>query len=137
MLTTIKVQLIIQQAVTVNSLNVSVVENIRGATFIELTVTPSSNDVVPVRDQILNIDTANSIITVEAGGSRDAGVVIRQQVVIKDLSMFKFTDKISNLIDSQAPEFVVSDHPKFLEFVKSYFTFYGIARDFCNKCSNY
>ena len=67
-------------AVTVNSLNVSVVENIRGAasTVIELTVTPSSNDVVPVRDQILNIDTANSTITVEAdtfvGGSADAGV---------------------------------------------------------------
>ena len=41
-------------AVTVNSLNVSVVENIRGdpSTVIELTVTPSSNDVVPVRDQI-------------------------------------------------------------------------------------
>ena len=67
-------------AVTINSLNVSVVENIRGAasTVIELTVTPSSNDVVPVRDQILNIDTANSTITVEAdtfvGGSADAGV---------------------------------------------------------------
>ena len=37
--------------------------------------------------------------------------------------MAKFTDKISNLINSQAPEFVVADHPKFLEFVKSYFTF--------------
>tara|TARA_A100001035_G_scaffold276456_1_gene271447 strand:+ start:387 stop:3065 length:2679 start_codon:yes stop_codon:yes gene_type:complete len=37
--------------------------------------------------------------------------------------MAKFTDKISNLINSQAPEFVVTDHPKFLEFVKSYFTF--------------
>ena len=67
-------------AVSISSLNVSVVENIRGAasTVIELTVTPSSNDVVPVRDQILNIDTANSTITVEAdtfvGGSADAGV---------------------------------------------------------------
>ena len=66
--------------VTINSLNISVVENIRGAasTVIELTVTPSSNDVVPVRDQILNIDTANSTITVESdsfvGGSADAGV---------------------------------------------------------------
>tara|TARA_Y100001937_G_scaffold63231_1_gene86722 strand:- start:2012 stop:3874 length:1863 start_codon:yes stop_codon:yes gene_type:complete len=66
--------------VTINSLNVSVVENIRGAasTVIELTVTPQSNDVVPVRDQILNIDTANSTITVESdsfvGGSADAGV---------------------------------------------------------------
>ena len=66
--------------VTINSLNVSVVENIRGAasSVIELRVTPSSNDVVPVRDQILNIDTANSTIAVEAdtfvGGSADAGV---------------------------------------------------------------
>ena len=45
---------------------------------IELTVTPSSNDVIPVRDQVLNIDTTNSTITVEAdtfvGGSADAGV---------------------------------------------------------------
>ena len=49
--------------------------------------------------------------------------------------MAKFTDKISNLIDQQAPEFVVSDHPKFLEFVKSYFTFMESSRDFCNKCS--
>jgi len=66
--------------VTINSLNVSVVENIRGAasTVIELTVKPSSNDIIPVRDQILNIDTANSSITVESdsfvGGSADAGV---------------------------------------------------------------
>ena len=66
--------------VTINSLNVSVVENIRGAasSVIELSVTPSSNDIVPVRDQILNIDTANSTITVEAdtfvGGSSEAGV---------------------------------------------------------------
>ena len=56
------------------------VENIRGSvsTKIELTVVPSSNDVVPVRDQILEIDTANSLITVSAdtfvGGSADAGI---------------------------------------------------------------
>ena len=66
--------------VTINSLNVSVVENIRGSasSVIELTVVPASNDVVPVRDQILNIDTANATLTVEAdtfvGGSADAGV---------------------------------------------------------------
>jgi hypothetical protein len=66
--------------ITINSLNVSNVENIRGAasTVIELTVQPNSNDIVPVRDQILEIDTANSSITVSAdtfvGGSADAGV---------------------------------------------------------------
>ena len=67
-------------AITLNSLSVLSVENIRGAasTKIELTVTPSSNDVVPVRDQIIEIDTANSSITVTAdtfvGGSAEAGV---------------------------------------------------------------
>ena len=66
--------------ITINSLSVSNVENIRGAssTAIELTVQPNSNDIVPVRDQILEIDTANSSITVTAdtfvGGSADAGV---------------------------------------------------------------
>jgi hypothetical protein len=66
--------------ITINSLTVASVENIRGATssVIEVTVEPASNDIVPVRDQILNIDTANSTITVEAdtfvGGSADAGV---------------------------------------------------------------
>ena len=67
-------------SITINSLSVLSVENIRGeaSSKIELTVVPSSNDVVPVRDQILEIDTANSSITVTAdtfvGGSSDAGV---------------------------------------------------------------
>ena len=37
--------------------------------------------------------------------------------------MAKFTDKISNLINQQAPEFVLEQHPKFLEFIKTYYTF--------------
>ena len=66
--------------VTINSLNVSSISNIRGSTstVIELTVQPNSNDIAPVRDQILEIDVANSSITVETdtfvGGSADAGV---------------------------------------------------------------
>ena len=66
--------------VTINSLTVATIENIRSATssVIEVTVEPASYDIVPVRDQILEIDTANSTITVEAdtfvGGSADAGV---------------------------------------------------------------
>ena len=66
--------------ITLNSLNVASISNIRGATstVIELTVTPNSNDVVPVRDQIVELDIANSNITVTAdtfvGGSADAGV---------------------------------------------------------------
>ena len=66
--------------ITLNSLNVASISNIRGATstIIELTVTPDSNDVVPVRDQIVEIDIANSNINVNAdtfvGGSSDAGV---------------------------------------------------------------
>jgi len=37
--------------------------------------------------------------------------------------MAKFTRKITNLINSQAPEFVLEQHPKFLEFIKTYYTF--------------
>ena len=37
--------------------------------------------------------------------------------------MAKFTDKISSLIDKQVPEFVLEQHPKFLEFLKAYYTF--------------
>ena len=67
-------------ALTISSLNVSAIENIRGSvsTVIEVTTTPESNDVVPVRGQVLEIDTSNSTVSVEAdtfvGGSADAGV---------------------------------------------------------------
>lgn len=37
--------------------------------------------------------------------------------------MAKFTKKITNLINQQVPEFVLADHPKFLEFVNSYYKF--------------
>ena len=66
--------------VEVNSLNVSNIENVRGAasTVIEVTVKPNSNDIVPIRNQVLDIDVANSSVTVEAdtlvGGSANAGI---------------------------------------------------------------
>ena len=56
------------------------ISNIRGSasTVIEVTVSPNSNDVVPVRDQILEIDVGNSIVNVSedtfVGGSAEAGV---------------------------------------------------------------
>ena len=67
-------------ALTINSLNIASISNIDGvaSTVIRLTVVPSSNDVVPVRDQIVEMDIANSRITVTAdsfvGGSAEAGV---------------------------------------------------------------
>ena len=66
--------------VTLNSLSVNTVSNVRGviSSSIEITVSPSSNDVVPVRDQILEIDVGNSIVNVSedtfVGGSAEAGV---------------------------------------------------------------
>ena len=66
--------------IVLNSLNVASISNIRGSvsTLIEITVQPNSNDIAPVRNQILNIDTANSSITIEedtfVGGSATAGV---------------------------------------------------------------
>ena len=35
--------------------------------------------------------------------------------------MSKFYDKISTLINSQVPDFVLEDHPLFLDFVKAYY----------------
>ena len=66
--------------ITINSLNISSISNIRGesSSVVEITATPSSNDVVPVRNQIVEIDIANSNITVVedtfVGGSSEAGV---------------------------------------------------------------
>ncbi len=37
--------------------------------------------------------------------------------------MAKFNDKLSSLISSQLPEFVVADHPKFAQFLKTYYQF--------------
>ena len=37
--------------------------------------------------------------------------------------MAKFTKKITNLVNQQVPEFVLADHPKFLEFVQTYYRF--------------
>jgi hypothetical protein len=65
--------------ITLTSINISSVSNIRGSasTVIELTVKPNSNDIIPVRDQILAIDVANSSVTVEtdsfATGTSDGG----------------------------------------------------------------
>jgi len=66
--------------ITLDSLNITEVQNIRGkeSSVIEITVIPNSNDIVPVRDQIVEIDIENSNITVQADtfveGSADAGV---------------------------------------------------------------
>ena len=67
-------------AIILNSLNIASISNIRGlaSTVVELTVTPNSNDIVPVRDQIVEIDISNSKVKIEAdtfvGGSSTGGV---------------------------------------------------------------
>ena len=52
--------------------------NAADSTSIRLTVVPSSNDIVPVRNQILEIDTVNLSVTgaadTIASGAGDAGV---------------------------------------------------------------
>ena len=67
-------------ALAFNALTIASIENIRGSasTVVECTVTPSSNDVVPVRNQVIDIDVANSNFTVQpdtlVGGSANAGI---------------------------------------------------------------
>jgi len=59
------------------SANITSISNVDGAvsTQIRVTVQPDSNDIVPVRNQVLSIDVANSTITgsvdtIESGGSQ-------------------------------------------------------------------
>ena len=67
-------------SVAINALTIASIENIRGSasSVIELTVTPNSNDIVPVRAQVVDIDVANSTFTVQqdtlVGGSANAGI---------------------------------------------------------------
>ena len=41
--------------------------------------------------------------------------------------MATFKDKLSSLIGSQVPDFVLDDHPKFLQFLKTYYSFMEAA----------
>jgi len=61
--------------VILTSANITSISNIDGATssVIRITVVPSSNDIVPVRNQVLSIDTANSTITGEVDGIISGG----------------------------------------------------------------
>merc|ERR1712127_556326 len=59
------------------SANITSISNVDGAasTIIRVTVTPDSNDIVPVRNQVLEIDTTNSSFTgsvdeIESGSSQ-------------------------------------------------------------------
>ena len=54
--------------ITINSLNITSVSNVDGATStaIRLTVIPSSVDVIPVRNQVLEIDETNTTVSVSA-----------------------------------------------------------------------
>ena len=56
--------------VVLTSAHITSISNVDGATSTQIRVfaTPSSNDIVPVRNQILSIDTSNSTITGEVDG---------------------------------------------------------------------
>ena len=63
--------------IILTSSNITSISNVDGAasTRIKITVTPDSNDIVPVRNQVLSIDTANSTVSgsideIESGSSQ-------------------------------------------------------------------
>ena len=95
------------------------------STSIRLTVKPASNDVVPVRNQILQIDTTNlSVVgTVDtiAAGAGDAGVNYSTTATYYIMSTLK--DKVSLQIENQLPDFVQSENPNFIAFMKAYYEF--------------
>jgi hypothetical protein len=63
--------------IILTSANITSISNVDGAvsTRVRITTLPSSNDVIPVRNQVLSIDTANSTISggideIESGSSQ-------------------------------------------------------------------
>ena len=62
--------------VNINAVKITAVSNVDGATSTQIRVTaiPSSSDVVPVRNQILEIDLVNSTITGQIDNTATTGV---------------------------------------------------------------
>lgn len=62
-------------AIRINNINITAVSNVDGATSeqIRLVVTPSTNDIVPVRNQILEIDFVNTTINGKADTEAASG----------------------------------------------------------------
>ena len=62
--------------VSINAVKITAVSNVDGAisTQIRVTAIPSSNDVIPVRNQILEVDLVNSTITGQVDSTTTTGV---------------------------------------------------------------
>ena len=62
--------------VSINAVKITAVSDVDGATSTQIRVTaiPSSNDVVPVRNQILEVDLVNSTVTGQVDNTTTTGV---------------------------------------------------------------
>ncbi len=62
--------------ITINSLMISAISNVDGATStrIRITVIPDSYDIIPVRNQILEIDTVNTTVASSVDATTSTGV---------------------------------------------------------------
>ena len=62
--------------VNINALKITAVSNIDGetSTTIRMTAIPSSNDIVPVRNQLLELDLVNTTITGQVDNTTTTGV---------------------------------------------------------------
>ena len=62
--------------VSINALKITAISNVDGVSSIaiRLTAIPSSNDIVPVRNQILEIDLVNTTITGQVDNTATTGV---------------------------------------------------------------
>ena len=61
--------------IKINNINITAISNVDDATStqIRIIVTPSSNDIVPVRNQILEIDFTNTSVTASADTESSSG----------------------------------------------------------------
>ena len=62
-------------AISINNINITAISNVDGetSTAIRLIVTPATNDIVPVRNQLLEIDFTNSTISAQIDTATSSG----------------------------------------------------------------
>ena len=62
--------------ITINALKITAISNVDGVSSISIRMTaiPSSNDIIPVRNQILEIDLVNSTISGQIDATATTGV---------------------------------------------------------------
>ena len=123
---------------------VSDVDN-TSSTQIRITTIPDSVDIIPIRNQLLEIDLVNTVVNVtidrlEIGDintvnttdlatscSHNNNIWVSKMAPFDNPPTSSLSTKISPLIDGQLPDFVRDENPLFSRFIQYYYEYLEAA----------